>query len=179
MPGNWVNLVFFSIGLSKCVTGNSRQFTSVQLIFKFKLGARYFRTKNGQMLDYTFKWTRMHSSRMCTACSLLYGGSPWRRPPWMGIPLLPWTETPWQRPFPSRDHSCEQNHRQVWKHYLPQLRLRVVKRFPRPYHIMAIFEKVESRTESKLLFVQQRRCKYRYPLLKSKETGSPWHEKVA
>ena len=42
--------------------------------------------------------TRMYSSRMCTAYSLLYGGSPWQRPPLTGTPLnidLPWTETPW------------------------------------------------------------------------------------
>ena len=63
--------------------------------------------------------TRMHSSRMHTAWTLLYGGggrSPWQRPPWTEIPLdrdppgqrpswtePPLTETPLDREPPSLD----------------------------------------------------------------------------
>ena len=44
--------------------------------------------------------TRMHSGRMCTASSLLYGRSPWQRPLWIDTLLdiySPGTETPQDR----------------------------------------------------------------------------------
>ena len=66
-------------------------------------------------------WTRIHSSRMRTTCKLLYGGSPWQRPPWTKT-RPPHGDPPWTETALGRDPPSEQNDTQavntkepIWK----------------------------------------------------------------